>query len=124
MMNGILLTAAALAAPQVGGAGATGAPPQGNFMTALLPFVLVFVIFYLLIIMPQRKKQKKHMEMVENLKPGSRIITTGGIFGVIMGVQKDRVELKIAANTKIEITKSAIGVILQGEATAPEEPKA
>ncbi len=123
MMNGILLTAAALGLPQTAPAGA-GPAPQGNFMTALLPFVLVFVIFYLLIIMPQRKKQKKHMEMVENLKPGSRIITTGGIFGVIMGVQKDRVELKVAANTKIEITKSAIGVILQGEASAPEEPKA
>jgi len=52
-----------------------------NMLGALLPFVLVFVIFYLLIIMPQRKKQKKHMELVENLKPGDRIITTAGIFG-------------------------------------------
>ncbi|NTU52055.1 MAG: preprotein translocase subunit YajC, partial [Candidatus Aminicenantes bacterium] len=61
---------------------AGGAPvARPNMLGALLPFVLVFVIFYLLIIMPQRKKQKKHMEMVENLKPGSRIITTGGIYG-------------------------------------------
>lgn len=120
MMNGILLTAAALGTAPAG----AGPAPQGNFMTALLPFVLVFVIFYLLIIMPQRKKQKKHLMMVENLKPGSRIITTGGIYGTIMGVQKDRVEVKVAANTKIEITKSAIGVILQSEATAPEKPEA
>ncbi len=69
-------------------------------LTALLPFVLVFVIFYLLIIMPQRKKQKKHLEMVDNLKPGDRIITTAGIFGTVMGVQKDRIELKIAANVE------------------------
>ncbi len=120
MMNGILLTAAALALPQAG-APAGGPAAQGNFMTALLPFVLVFVIFYLLIIMPQRKKQKKHQEMVENLKPGARVITTGGIFGTVMGIQKDRIEVRIAPNTKIEITKSAIGVILQGEATAPPE---
>jgi preprotein translocase subunit YajC len=82
-----------------------------NPLQLLLPFVLVFAIFYLLIIMPQRKKQKKHLELVNNLKPGDRIITTAGIFGTIMGVQKDLIELKISSNTNIKITKSAIGVI-------------
>jgi len=82
-----------------------------NMLGALLPFVLVFVIFYLLIIMPQRKKQKKHMELVDNLKAGDRIITTAGIFGTVMGVQKDLIELKISSNTNIKITKSAVGVI-------------
>jgi preprotein translocase subunit YajC len=106
--------------PQAAGAAAPGPVQQPNFLTALVPFALVFVIFYLLIIMPQRKKQKKHLEMVENLKPGSRIITTGGIYGTVMGVQKDKIELKISANVKIDITKSAIGVILAGE-TAPEK---
>lgn len=82
-----------------------------NMLGALLPFVLVFVIFYLLIIMPQRKKQKKHIDLVGNLKPGDRIITTGGMFGTVMGVQKDLIELKVASNTNIKITKSAVGVI-------------
>jgi preprotein translocase subunit YajC len=82
-----------------------------NMLGALLPFVLVFVIFYLLIIMPQRKKQKKHMESVEGLRPGARIITTAGIFGTVMGVQKDFIELKIGSGTNIRITKSAVGVI-------------
>ena len=91
-------------------AGATQAA-RPNMLRALLPFVLVFVIFYLLIIMPQRKKQKKHLEAVENLKPGDRIITTAGIFGTIMGVQKDLIELKISSSTNIKITKSAVGVI-------------
>jgi len=86
-------------------------PQRPNMLGALLPFVLVFVIFYLLIIMPQRKKQKKHLETVENLKPGDRIITTAGIFGTIMGVQKDLIELKISSSTNIKITKSAVGVI-------------
>lgn len=96
--------------------------PQGNLMTMLLPFVLVFVIFYVLIILPQRKKQKKHQEMIENLKAGDRIITSGGIHGTVMGVQKDKIEVKISANTKIEITKGAIGVILgRGEAAASEK---
>ncbi|MGQ9672076.1 MAG: preprotein translocase subunit YajC [Candidatus Aminicenantales bacterium] len=87
-------------------------PQGGSFITALIPFLLVFVIFYLLLILPQRKRQKKHMAMVEQLKPGDRIITSGGIFGTVMGVQKDRIELKVAANVKIDITKSAVAVIL------------
>ena len=88
------------------------APRGGGFISVLIPFILVFVIFYLLIIMPSRKKQKKHQEMVEELKPGDKIVTSGGIHGTVMGVQKDRIELKIAANVKIDITKNAVGAII------------
>ena len=111
MIYGLFLSAAQQQGP--------GAAPGGNLFGALLPFILVFVIFYLLIIMPQRKKQKRHQEMVEKLSPGDRIITSAGIFGTVMGVQKDRIELKIAANVKIDITKSAVGVIL-GASDKPE----
>jgi preprotein translocase subunit YajC len=103
----MIFGALASLAGQAGGAQAA----RPNMLGALLPFVLVFVIFYLLIIMPQRKKQKKHLELVDNLKPGDRVITTAGIFGTVMGVQKDLIELKIASNTNIKITKSAVGVI-------------
>jgi len=99
--------------------GTQAQPGRPSMLTALLPFVLVFAIFYILIIMPQRRKQKKHQELVENLKPGDRVVTTAGIFGTVMGVQKDRIELKIAANVKIDITKSAVGVIL-GTSENPE----
>ena len=92
--------------------GGQTAPPQGSILTALLPFVLVFVIFYLLIIMPQRKKQKKHQEMVGQLKPGDKIITTGGIYGTVMGVQQDKIELKIGSNVKIDITRNAVAAFL------------
>jgi preprotein translocase subunit YajC len=89
---------------------------------ALVPFVLVFAIFYLLIIMPQRKKQKKHMEQIGALKPGDRIITTAGIYGTVMGIQPDRIEVKIAANVKVDITKGSVGVILpRGESGAPDK---
>ncbi len=88
--------------------------PQGaSFVTALIPFILVFVIFYLLIVMPQKNRQKKHQNMVEQLKPGDQIITSGGIYGTVMGVQPDRIELKVAANVKIDITKSSVAVILK-----------
>lgn len=90
-----------------------GRPQGGSFITALVPFILVFVIFYLLIVMPQKNRQKKHQAMVEALKPGDQIVTSGGIYGTIMGVQPDRIELKVAANVKIDITKSAVAVILK-----------
>lgn len=95
--------------------------PQGTgLFAALIPFVLVFAIFYLLIVMPQRKKQKRHMAMVEQLKPGDRIVTSGGIFGTVMGVQQDRIELKVSSNVKIEITKSAVALI-QGQQQQPQK---
>ncbi|MFW6140789.1 MAG: preprotein translocase subunit YajC [Acidobacteriota bacterium] len=87
--------------------------PQGggSFITALIPFILVFVIFYLLIILPSRKKQKKHQQMVEELKPGDKVITTGGIHGTVMGVHPDKIELKISTNVKIDVSKNAVAVI-------------
>jgi preprotein translocase subunit YajC len=90
-----------------------GRPQGASFVTALIPFILVFVIFYLLIVMPQRNRQKKHQRMVEELRPGDQIITSGGVYGTIMGVQPDRIELKVAANVKIDITKSSVAVILK-----------
>jgi len=84
----------------------------GNFITALIPFILVFVIFYMLIIMPSRKKQKRHQQMVEQLKPGDKVVTSGGIYGTVMGVQKDKIELKISSNVKVDITKTAVSAIL------------
>ncbi len=91
---------------------APGARPQGSMLTALVPFILVFVIFYVLIILPSRKKQKKHQDMVEALKPGNKVVTTGGIYGTVMGTKEDRIELKISANVKIDVTRNAISVIL------------
>jgi preprotein translocase subunit YajC len=95
-----------------------------NMLGALLPFVLVFVIFYLLIIMPQRKKQKKHMESINALTPGRQIVTIGGIVGTVVGFRKDErlgdvVELRIASNTTISISKSAVGRIVDASG-APE----
>lgn len=97
--------------------GAAAGPAQGSFITALLPFILVFVIFYVLIIMPSRKKQKKHQEMVQQLKAGDKIVTTGGIYGTVMGSKDDRIEVKISANVKVDITKSAVGAVLTPQTT-------
>ena len=72
-----------------------------------IPLILIFVIFYFFLIRPQQKKVKEHKAMVESLKRGDKVITTGGITGVIERViDNDTVEVQIAENVKVEIVKS------------------
>ncbi len=94
----------AMARPQAG-AGDSAAWVQ------FVPFVAIFVIFYFLLIRPQAKRQRDQAQMLANLKKGDRVLTQGGIFGVIVGVRDDMVVLKIAENTKVEVARSAISGI-------------
>ena len=72
-----------------------------------IPLILIFVIFYFFLIRPQQKKVKEHKKMVESLKRGDKIITSGGIVGTIDRViDSDKVEVIIAENVKVEIVRS------------------
>ena len=72
-----------------------------------IPLILIFVIFYFFLIRPQQKKVKEHRAMVENLKKGDKVVTSGGITGVITRViDNDKVEVEIAENIKVEIVKA------------------
>ena len=86
-----------------------------------IPLILIFVIFYFFLIRPQQKKVKDHKLMVENLKRGDKVITSGGIIATVERVmENDRAEIEIADNVKVEIIKST-GV--QGLANTPEPKK-
>ncbi len=87
-----------------------------NPLISFLPILIVGVIFYLLIFMPMRKRQKKMETMISEIKNGDRVITSSGIYGVVAGVKDKTFILKIADQVKIEIAKSAVAG-LQG----PEE---
>ncbi len=88
---------------------AAGAPNQTAVMIAnVIPLVFVFGVFYFLIIRPQQKTRKTHEAMLKALDKNDEIITTGGIYGTIVGIKDDTVLLRIAENVKIEIQKSAI----------------
>lgn len=89
---------------------------QGIFVQ-LTPFFLIFVIFYFLLIAPQRKRQKELQEMVENLKRGDKVITHGGIHGEVSSTDSTTAILKISDNVKIKVSKSAIA----GLETIPEK---
>jgi preprotein translocase subunit YajC len=94
-----------------------------NPLGMLIPMVLVFVLFYFLIVMPQRKRQRAVDEMLNNLKPGDKVVTSGGLYGTIISLSDDKrtVILKIAENpvVRVVVARSSIS----GLQEAPEEKK-
>ena len=86
----------------------------GSFIVAILPWVLIFGVFYFLLIMPQRKRQRQLQEMVENLKAGDRVVTNGGILGTITAVRDNTFLIRSGEKSILEISRSAIAAV-QGE---------
>ena len=86
-----------------------------------IPLILIFVIFYFFLIMPQQKKVKEHKVMVENLKRGDKVVTTGGIVGTVERIiDNEKVEVNISENVNVEIVRSS-GI--QGLVNTPEPKK-
>lgn len=82
---------------------------EANPVMAFLPLILMFGVFYFLLIRPQQKKEKDRKNMIQNLKKGDRVVTSGGILGTVVGVKDSIVVLKVGdEDTKIEFLKSAI----------------
>ena len=80
---------------------------EGSGIGQFIPLILIFVIFYFFLIRPQQKKVKEHKAMVENLKRGDKVITSGGITGTVERlIDNDKVEVEIADNVKVEIVKA------------------
>jgi preprotein translocase subunit YajC len=98
------------APPQQGGGAAGG---SGNLLFTLLPFVLIFAIFYFLVIRPQAKRQKETVKMLDSLKQGDRVVTSGGLFGTVAGVKDNVVVLKVADQVRVEVAKSAITAVVE-----------
>jgi preprotein translocase subunit YajC len=84
------------------------ASSQPGGITLFLPLILIMVIFYFLMIMPAQRRQKKVNEMLKNLKNGDKVVTTGGIYGTIVGLEDDAIQLRIAEQVKIKVSRNAI----------------
>ncbi len=80
---------------------------------SFLPLILILGIFYLIVFLPARRRQKKLQMMIDNLKAGDKVITSGGIYGTIVGFKDDRIQLRVAENVKIELSRSGV-TALQG----------
>ncbi len=85
---------------------------QGNMLVQLIPFVVIFVIFYLLIILPARKKQKQHQSLIQALKGGERVVTAGGIYGTVTRVMDDRFEIQVDSNARVQVAKGSISAVV------------
>ena len=85
----------------------SGGPMSG--LVSILPFVGIFLIFYFLMIRPQQKQKREREQLLQNLKKGDRIVTTGGLLGTIVGLSEKTVTLKLADQVKVECLRSAVG---------------
>jgi preprotein translocase subunit YajC len=86
----------------------------------LVPFALVLAIFYFVILMPMKRRQKKVQEFLGGLKVGDRVVTTGGIFGSITKITEQSIQLQIAQNVRVDVSRAAI-VGYQGQAPVAEQ---
>lgn len=106
-----ILQATAWAQGTGGAPGAGPAGPAGLFVS-FLPFILIFIVFYVLLILPQQRKQKKHRAMLEALKKGDHVLTTGGILGTVAAIQKNVVTIQVGDNVRIKIRREYIAELV------------
>jgi len=91
-----------------GGMGCQQGEGKGGMSSMLIPLILMFGVFYFLLIRPQQKRQKAQKELMAELQKGDKVVTSGGIHGVISNVKDQTIILKAADNVKLEITRANI----------------
>ncbi len=91
---------------------------QPGGIALFLPLILIMVIFYFLMILPAQRRQKKVSEMLKSLKTGDKVITSGGIYGTIVGLEDEAVQLRVAEQVKMKVARSAIAGL---QAEPPKE---
>ena len=90
--------------------------PAGNGLIAFLPLAIIMVIFYVLLILPAQRRQKKTQTMLSALKTGDKVVTTGGLYGTIVALDGDAVQLRIADQVKVRVARSAVaGIQAEGK---------
>ncbi len=98
-----------LAYAMTGGSGGGG---QGGGLGAFLPLILMFAIFYFLLIRPQQKKAKAHKAMLSAVKKGDRVVSSGGLHGVITGLTDDVVTMEIAPKVRVKVSRGSIAGVM------------
>ena len=106
-LNTVLLAQAASGAQS-----SQGPPPWVN----VVPLVLIMVVFYFILIRPQQRKAKEHEQLLKTLKPKDKVVTSGGVLGIIVSVQEKSVTIR-SADTKLEVLKSSVSEITERAAS-------
>jgi len=95
----------------------------GGLLGALLPFILIFVIMYMILIRPQQKRNKEHQELVKRLKAGDEVVTAGGLHGRISGVGEQTLKVKLADNVEVELSRGSVSLVKDKTAEGTQEKK-
>ena len=96
------------------------APQGGSPLTLFVQLGLIFLIFYWLLIRPQKKERDRHRQMIDTLKKGDEIVTVGGIVATIVHVESERLTVKTADSTRLTVERSKVGRALGDDAEAPK----
>lgn len=111
------MTGVAYAAAPAAGIGGAGG------FASFLPLILIFVVFYFLLIRPQQKQAKAHQQYLNDLKSGNKVVTKGGVHGVITGITDTVVTLEIARDVRVKVSRDAIAGAQAGQANADDKGK-
>lgn len=101
---------------------APGVAGPGPLMT-IVPFILIFVIMYFMVIRPQQKKAKDHQELLGKLKKNDEVMTSGGIYGKVVDLKEAVVTLEVAPNVRIRVARPQIAAVITGEKSSAKESK-
>ena len=93
-------------------------PAAPSPLAMMFPFVVMFVIFYLLVFRPQAKTRREHKNMLSALKKNDEVATSGGILGTVVNVKDDTITLRVDENVRIEVEKSAVGRLVKSRGNA------
>jgi preprotein translocase subunit YajC len=103
--------------------GAATTSTTGGFIQMIVMLVLIFAVFYFLIFRPQNKKQKETEHMIAALKKGDKIVTIGGVHGVVSSLKEKTVIVKVDDNTKVELNRSAVASVENEKPVGTKEEK-
>jgi preprotein translocase subunit YajC len=100
----------------MGGSGQGASGATGSGFGAFIPLILIFVVFYFLLIRPQQKKEKNRKAMLANLKKSDKVVSSGGLHGVVTGLTDDVVTMEIAPKVRVKISRGSVaGILSKGQ---------
>jgi len=113
------------AAAQEGGGGGQGAPPGPSFSSSIFFMLIIFGVMYLFLILPNQRREKQRREMLSSLSKGDEVITSGGMYGTIVGLNEKTVTLRVSDDpvTKIEFVRGAVSQVTSTEDNPGKESK-
>ena len=92
-----------------------------SILSSIVPFLLIIVIFYFLILRPQQKRQKERVTLLESLKKGDKVITAGGIYGTVEGIEDKTILVKVSDSVKLKMERSSVTTIIGVTDIVPEK---